>query len=120
MLGRIIYVLLIAAVVLAGGWLLDTLVADPGTLTLDYNDRIYQLTLFEAALLAVAAVITLLIAISGMRFVYSLIRFTMGDETAFNRFFAQSRERRRLHTVAHGQPQYPGERLNNARRQSQT
>lgn len=102
MLGRIIYVLIVAAVVLAGGWLLDTLVSEPGTLTLDYNDRIYQLSLFEAALLAVATVVAVLIAISVVRFAYSLVRFIMGDETAFSSFFARSRERRGLDALSKG------------------
>ena len=102
MLSPIIKVLVIAAVVLAGGWALDTLVSEPGTLTLDYNDRIYQLTLFEAALLIVVGILAVLVAIAVLRFVYSLVRFIMGDETAFSRFFAQSRERRGLDALSKG------------------
>lgn len=102
MLGRIIYVLVIAAIVLAGGWLLDTLVSEPGTLTLDYNDRLYELTLFEAALLTVAGIIAVLITITLLRFGYSLIRFILGDETAFNSFFVRTRERRGLDALSKG------------------
>ena len=102
MLGRILYVLVIAAVVLAGGWLLDTLVSEPGTLTLDYNDRLYELTLFEAALLIVTGVIAVLITITVVRFAYSLLMFILGDETAFSRFFARARERRGLDALSNG------------------
>ena len=102
MLSPIIKVLVVAGIVLSGAWMLDVLVSEPGTLTLDYNDRIYQLTLFEAALLIVAGILAVLAAIALLRFVYSLIRFILGDETAFSRFFTRSRERRGLDALSKG------------------
>ena len=102
MLSPIIKVLVVAGIVLSGAWLLDALVSEPGTLTLDYNDRLYELTLFEAALMLVVGIVAILVAIAVLRFVYSLVRFILGDETAFSRFFTRSRERKGLDALSKG------------------
>ena len=102
MLSPIIKILIAAGIVLSGALLLDALVSEPGTLTLDYNDRLYQLTLFEAALVIVFGILAILVAIAVLRFAYSLIRFIMGDETAFSRFFTRSRERKGLDALSKG------------------
>jgi len=96
MLGRLFYVLVIMGVLLAGGFLFNFIANEPGYLTLDYGDRIYEVTLFEAASILVVGILALMLAIWILNSVTAVIRFILGDETAFGGFFIRSRERRGL------------------------
>lgn len=100
MLGKILYVLIAAAVILAGAFALDFLAKDPGTLTLDYGERIYELTLFEAALALVAVILCILVALVAIRFLIALVRFVTGyDDNAFS-FWARRKQRKGLDALS--------------------
>lgn len=100
MLGPLVYILILLGVILAGGFALNFLVEGDGQIVLYYGDRLYELTLFEAAILLVLFIVAVLIALWLLRLLIALIRFIAGDETAFSRFFARSRERRGLDALA--------------------
>ena len=102
MLGRLIYVLIIAAVLLAGGFAFDFLANEPGYITLDYGDRLYEVTLFEAALLLVIGILALMAAIWVLKVVIATIRLLMGDENAFGGFFVRTREQRGVDALGKG------------------
>jgi HemY protein len=100
MLGPLVYILLLLGVILAGGFALNFLVQGGGSLVLNYGDRVYQMTLFEAAILLVLLILAVLVALWILRLVIALIRFIAGDETAFSHFFTRSRERRGLDALS--------------------
>lgn len=100
MLGPLIYVLILLAVVLAGGFALNFLVRGDGHVVLNYADRVYEVTLFEAAILLVLLILAVMLALVVLRILWALFRFIAGDETAFSRFFAHSRQRRGLDALA--------------------
>jgi HemY protein len=93
MLRPIVYLLILLAVILAGGIALNFLVSEPGRLVVYYNDRVHELTLFEAAVALVVLILAVLLVVMVLRVLIALIRFIAGDETAFSRFFARRRER---------------------------
>ena len=62
MLGRFVCVLIVAGALLAGGFVFDFIANEPGQLTIDYADRVYEFTLFEAALILVLAILAASIA----------------------------------------------------------
>lgn len=96
MIGRVIYVAIILGILLAGGIAFDFLANEPGFLTLDYGDHVYQVTLFEASLILVIGILLLMLSIWVLKLAIAIIRFVLGDETAFGSFFARGRERRGL------------------------
>ncbi|MEL7471441.1 MAG: heme biosynthesis HemY N-terminal domain-containing protein [Pseudomonadota bacterium] len=100
MLKTIIYLLAGAVIVVAGASALDALVAEPGTLSLDYGGRLYEFKLYEAALLLLVGIVAILFTLAVLRFVYALVMFVLGDETAFSRFFVRSRERRGMDALS--------------------
>ena len=100
MLGPLVYILILLGVILAGGFALNFLVQGGGQLVLHYSDRVYQVTLFEAAILLVLLILAVMVALWLLRLLIALIRFIAGDETAFNAFFARSRERRGLDALS--------------------
>ena len=102
MLGRLIYVVIIMAVLLAGAFAFDFLAKEPGTLTIDYNDRLWEFSLFKAAVLLVVAIVAILIAIWVVKFAIALIRFCLLDDKAFDGFLGKYRERKGLNALAKG------------------
>ena len=100
MLGPLLYILILLAVILAGGFALNFLVQGDGQLVLRYADRVYEVTLFEAAILLVLLILAVLVVLWLLRLMIALIRFIAGDETAFGSFFARSRERRGLDALS--------------------
>lgn len=102
MIGRMISILILAAIVVAGAWTLDFLVKEPGRLVLDYNDRLYELTLFEATVVLVVGIVMLMASLLILKFLITLARFLLGDETAFSGFFARSRERSGMDALSKG------------------
>lgn len=102
MLSRIAYVLIILCVILGGAFAMNFLVEEPGSLSLDYGGNIYELTLFDAAMLLVIGIIGILVVITLVRFVIALIRFIGGDENAFGGFWTRRRERRGLDALSKG------------------
>lgn len=96
MLGRLIYVVIVAAVLLAGGFAFDFLANEPGHITLDYGDRLYEVSLFEAAILLVIGIVILMIAVWIAKILFATISFILGNENAFGGIFVRSRERRGL------------------------
>ena len=100
MLGKLLYVLIIAGVILAGAFALDFLAKDPGTLTLDYGERIYELTLFEAALALVIVILAIMVALTALRFLIALFRFVTGyDDNAFS-FWARRKQTKGLDALS--------------------
>lgn len=102
MLGRIVYVLILLAVILCGAFVLNLLVHDPGLVQIDYGNRIYELSLWEAAIVLVLFLLLALVAIVAIRLLYSTIRFILGDANAFGSFFVRRRERKGLDALAEG------------------
>ena len=102
MLGRLLYVLIVAGVLLAGAFAFDFLASEPGTITLDYGDRLYEVTLFEAALMLVIGIVVLMVVIWVVKIVWATIRFITGDEYAFGGIFVRSRERRGIDALGKG------------------
>lgn len=100
MLGSLIYILILLAIILAGGFALNFLVQSDGLLVLHYGDRLYEVTLFEAAILLILLILAIYIAVAILRLIIALIRFIAGDETAFGHFFVRSRERRGLRALS--------------------
>ncbi|HLS18893.1 MAG TPA: heme biosynthesis HemY N-terminal domain-containing protein, partial [Paracoccaceae bacterium] len=100
MLGSLIYILILLAVILIGGFALNFLVQSDGLLVLHYGDRLYEVTLFEAAILLILLILAIYIALAILRLIIALIRFIAGDETAFGHFFVRSRERRGLRALS--------------------
>ena len=102
MLGRLLYVFVILSVLLGGGFLLNFLVEEPGTLTLDYGDRIYELTLFDAAVALTVLIVVILIAFIALKLLIAVIRFICGDVDALGSFFSKRRERKGLEALSRG------------------
>lgn len=100
MLSRFAYVLLILAVILGGAFGLDFLVKEEGSLTLNYAGRIWELTLFEAAIAVVVAILAILLANTICKAVIALLRFIAGDKDAFGAFFTRRRERAGLDALS--------------------
>ncbi len=102
MLGRLIYVAIIMAVILAGGFAFDFLANEPGQITVDYGDRLYEVSLFEAALLLVIGIVLLMVVVWALKILIAIVRFILGDENAFGGFFVRSRERRGIDALGKG------------------
>lgn len=102
MLGRLVYVVIVAAVLLAGGFAFDFLANEPGYITLDYGDRLYEVSLFEAAILLVIAIVALMIVFWILKILYATISFILGDENAFGGVFVRSREKRGIEALGLG------------------
>lgn len=102
MLGRLIYVAIIMAVLLAGGFAFDFLAKEQGTLTIDYNDRVWELTLFKAAIILVIGIMLLMAAIWVIKFIIALLRFMFLDDSAFDGLWGKMREQRGLEALANG------------------
>lgn len=102
MLGRLVYVGIILAVILAGGFAFDFLANEPGQITIDYGDRLYEVSLFEAALLLVIGIVALMVVVWILKVLIATIRFILGDENAFGGFFVRSRERRGIDALGKG------------------
>ena len=102
MLGRLIWVLIILAVLLGGAFLLHFLAEEPGTLTLEYGDRIYTLTLLDAAILLSAGIVLILLALIVGRFLINVLRFILGDTEALGGFLTKRRERKGLEALSRG------------------
>lgn len=102
MLGRLVYVLIVAAVLLAGGFAFDFLANEPGTITVDYADRLYEITLFEAAILLVIAIVVIMLVVWVAKILYAIFRFILGDENAFGGFFIRSRQKRGIDALSKG------------------
>ncbi len=100
MLVRLIYIVCIFAVVLGVALGLDQLKSEQ--ITVEYGERFYDLTLFEAALALIVIVIAFMVAIWILRVVVNLVRFIIGDETAFQGFWRRSQERRGMDALARG------------------
>lgn len=100
MLGRLFYILILLALILGGGFVLNVLVQGDGQLVLHYGDRIYTVTLFEAAILLAVLVIALMAAIWLLRLALALLRFIAGDEAAMGQFFTRARERQGLNALS--------------------
>lgn len=103
MLGRLVYLLILLAVILAGGFALNFLAHGEGQLVLHYGERIYSVTLLEGAILVVLLIIAVLVALWLLRLAIALVRFIAGDETAFGYFFVHARERRGLNALTEAQ-----------------
>ena len=97
MLGRFVYVLIVAGALLAGGFVFDFIANEPGQLTIDYADRVYEFTLFEAALVLVLAILALMAVLWTTRLIVALIRFILYGEG-----LERGRERRGLDALAKG------------------
>ncbi|MEM7060251.1 MAG: heme biosynthesis HemY N-terminal domain-containing protein [Pseudomonadota bacterium] len=102
MLGRLIYVAIIMAVLLAGGFALDFLSKEQGTIEIVYGDKVWDYTLFEASLILVAGIILLMAAVWVVKFVIALVRFIFLDDKAFDGFLGRRRERLGLDALAKG------------------
>ena len=102
MLGRLLYVLILLGVILSGGFLLHIVAEEPGTLTLDYGDRIYELTLLDAAIVLVVGIILLMVAVIVIKFLIAILRFILGDADALGGFFSKRRERKGLEALSRG------------------
>ncbi|MEM1161335.1 MAG: heme biosynthesis HemY N-terminal domain-containing protein [Pseudomonadota bacterium] len=102
MFGIMAYVLIGAAALLAGAFAIDFLATEPGRITLDYNDRIYEVTLFEGAVILVSVIVAVMIALSVLRLIVATIQFIAGNERAFGGFFTRGRQRRGLDALSKG------------------
>ena len=100
MLGRIVFVLIILGVILAGAFAMNFLVEEPGTITLDYGDRIYELSLFPAAILLVGIILAIMLAVTAVRFLIALLRFIAGDTDALGGFWTKRRQRAGLQALS--------------------
>jgi len=96
MLGRLIYVLIIAAVVLAGGFAFDFLANEQGGMIVEFGDRQWTFTLFEAGLVLALGILAILLAIWAVKIVIATVRLLLGDGAAFDGFFRKWREKRGL------------------------
>ena len=102
MLGRLLYVLILLGVILSGGFLLHIISEEPGTLTLEYGDRIHTLTLLDAAIVLTVGIVVLMIAVIVLKFVIAVLRFILGDADALGGFFSKRRERKGLEALSRG------------------
>lgn len=100
MLSRFAYVLIILGVILVGAFALDFLLNEQGSLALTYGGRVWELTLFEAAVALAIGVLALLLAILAIKVVLALGLFIIGDRDAFGTFFARRRERAGLDALS--------------------
>ncbi len=65
-----------------------------GTLTIDFLSREYQLTFLSSFALILALLFTILLINTAIKFLWSLIGFLRGDDTALKRFFERRSERK--------------------------
>ena len=65
-----------------------------GMLTIDLFDREYQLSFLSFFALIIVLLITTLLINTAVKFLWSLIGFLRGDDTALNRFFERRSERK--------------------------
>ena len=65
-----------------------------GMLTIDLLDREYQLSFISFFALIIVLLITTLLINTAVKFLWSLIGFLRGDDTALNRFFERRSERK--------------------------
>ena len=65
-----------------------------GTLTIDFLSREYQLTLMSLLTLILAVLFAILLINIALKFLWSLIGFLKGDDTALKRFFERRSERK--------------------------
>lgn len=102
MLGRIVYVLIVGAIVIGGALALHFLAEEPGQIIIDYGDRTRPISLIEAALGLVAFLVLALAAIILGRFLIALVRFISGDADALGGFWTRRRQRSGLDALSKG------------------
>ena len=102
MFGRLIYVAIILAVVAVGGFVLNYLGNEPGLITIDYADRVWEFSIFQAAVYMVIGILLILAAIWIVKILYALFRFLLLDDKAFDGFLGKRRERKGLEALAKG------------------
>ncbi len=101
MLIRIAYVVCILAVVLAVALGLDLLKDEQ--ITLEYAERIYQLSLFEAALALIVVLVAFLVAVWLLKQAVDFFRWALtGEDVSVGRWLSMSTQRRGLDALAKG------------------
>ena len=101
MLGRILFVFSIGALIILGALGLNFLFEEPGSVTLEFREREYPLSLFEAAVLLVLVVLAAMLAITLLRVLIAVLRFLItGDSGSLGNFFTQRRRRKGLEALS--------------------
>ncbi len=101
MLIRIAYVVCILAVVLAVALGLDLLKDEQ--IVVEYGERIYQLTLFEAALALIVLLVAFLVAVWLLKQIVDFFRWALtGEDVSVGRWLSMSTQRRGLDALAKG------------------
>lgn len=95
-------IVMVTAVTVGGVALFSTIEGEQGRITIDYGGTIWEFTLIEATLFLIVGLIVAYAAIWVIRLCYTFVLFLLGDETAINKFFTRSRERRGLEAVSNG------------------
>ncbi|PJN93631.1 heme biosynthesis protein HemY, partial [Amaricoccus sp. HAR-UPW-R2A-40] len=96
MLWSLLKIVVFLAVAAALAWGFGHLIEADGRVTIALGAREFALTPIGFILALVALVIAALVLLQVVGFIVALIRFVLGDETAFTRFFSRHRERRGL------------------------
>jgi HemY protein len=96
MLWSLLKIVVFLAVAAALAWGFGHLIEADGRVTIALGAREFALTPIGFILALMALVIAALVLLQVVGFIVALIRFVLGDETAFTRFFSRHRERRGL------------------------
>ncbi|MEO1495224.1 MAG: heme biosynthesis HemY N-terminal domain-containing protein [Pseudomonadota bacterium] len=101
MLIRIVYVVCILGAILAVALGLDLLKDEQ--ITIEYGERIYDLTLFEAALALIVVLIAFLVAVWLLKQIVDFFRWALtGEDVSLGRWWGMSRQRSGLDALAKG------------------
>ena len=103
MIRPLVYWTIACAIILAGGFALNFLANEPGSITIDYADRVWVFTPLKAAIVLVIGLMTLMAAFWAVKLVWAIGKFLLtGDDTGFGGLLARRRERTGLDALAKG------------------
>lgn len=95
----IVFVVVVAALSWAAGWLLEY---DGAGLRVTFNGQEFSFSALQMVMALIALMVALWIVLKLVSFLIALIRFVNGDETAISRYFDRNRERKGFQALSDG------------------
>ncbi|MGY3438536.1 MULTISPECIES: heme biosynthesis HemY N-terminal domain-containing protein [unclassified Marinovum] len=95
----LVFVAIVAAISWGAGWLLEY---DGAGLRVTFNGQEFSFSAIQAVMALAALLVALWVLLKVVSFLFALLRFINGDETAISRYFDRNRERKGFNALSDG------------------